>query len=78
MPIPENPIEYLVYRFKGRWELTDEDIREIGQALYQAKYPAANANTLALQASELMDDQLHLLFPELPEAVMLKLSDMQV
>lgn len=78
MPIPENPIEYLVYRFKGRWELTDEDIKEIGQALYQAKYPAATADMLALQASELGDQQLHLLFPELPNEVMLKLSDMQV
>jgi hypothetical protein len=78
MPIPENPIEYLVYRFKGRWELTDEDIKEIGHELYRAKYPNATADQLALQAYELPDEMLHLLLPELPVEVMLKLSDMQV
>lgn len=78
MPIPDNPIEYLVYRLQGRWELDDEDIKKIGKALYEIPLGRPKADLLALQASELPDEMLDLLFDELPEEVMVLLDEIQL
>jgi hypothetical protein len=78
VPVPTNPIEYLVYRLQGRWTLDDEAVKKIGKALYQIPIGKPKADVLALTASELTDDQLHLLFDELPEEVVLLLDDIQV
>lgn len=78
MPVPTNPIEYLVYRLQGRWELDDEAVKIIGRALYSIPLGKPKADVLALAASELSDDQLDLLMDELPEEVLLQLDDIQV
>lgn len=75
MPIPENPIEYLVYRLQGRWLISEDDVKTIGKSLYALQWPAPTAADLAIVASELSDDQLPLLLPELPEEVVRMLDD---
>lgn len=74
--IPDGPIEYLIFRLQGRWELSDEVIKKISDGLYKAKDP--DANLLAIQASELTDDQLDLLVDHFPENVLIHLDDISV
>lgn len=71
--VPQGPVEYIIFRLQGRWQLNDAQIKKIAAALYEAKNP--DAQLLALQFDELEDTQLDLILPYLPHAVTTHLDD---
>jgi hypothetical protein len=71
--IPEGPVEYIIYRLQGHWEIPEHALKEISDALYKMKDPPAHL--IALQLDELKDDQLELLLPYLPSEVTTHLDD---
>jgi hypothetical protein len=71
----ETPVSYLINRLSERWDL-DQDQRDV---IYRELYAKGVDNgLLALQASELENSQLHLLFPYLPREVVLQLDDILI
>lgn len=71
--IPEGPVEYVIFRLQGCWDLNEVVCRKIATELYLMKNP--DAQTIALQLDELEDEQVALILPYLPSEITTHLDD---
>lgn len=67
-----NPVEYIIERLGEQWNLTTEGRQKCREALYKSGY---DTNLLMLQMMELKNNELELMFDELPKGVVDELDE---